>query len=63
MKKGIFTAGKAVKNSTIKGYNFVREKVNHNENKPKDKEDKEIQDEAYINYMNSINPKNMNNQM
>ena len=32
IKKGIFTAGKAVKDKTIKGLNFVKDKVNKDKN-------------------------------
>ena len=32
LKKGIFSAGKAVKENTVKGINFVKDKVNKNKN-------------------------------
>ena len=32
MKKGIFTAGKVVKENTVKGFNFVKEKVHRDKN-------------------------------
>ena len=54
MKKHIFSAGKMVKNSTIKGYNYVKDKVN-NEEKTKDK----VHDEVFKNYMDNIDSNNM----
>ena len=51
MKKGIFNVGKAVKNSTVKGYNYVKgkkETIKGNNNDDKTKED-EIHDEVFKN--------------
>ena len=52
MKKGIYSAGRAVKSGTIKGYNYVKEKVS-DENKARD--------EAWENYMDNIDSKSRNN--
>ena len=56
MKKGIFNVGQAVKNSTIKGYNFIKNKV---ENKSKEEE---IHNEVWGDYMDRIDSNNNYNQ-
>jgi len=56
MKKGIFNMGKAVKNSTIKGYNFIKNKV---ENKSKEEE---IHNEVWGDYMDRIDSNSNYNQ-
>ena len=56
MKKGIFNMGKAVRNSTIKGYNFIKNKVEN-----KDKEE-EIHDEVWGDYMDNIDSNSNYNQ-
>ena len=56
MKKGIFNVGKAVKNSTVKGYNFIKNKV---ENKSKEEE---IHNEVWGDYMDKIDSNNNYNQ-
>ena len=61
MKKGIFNAGKAVKNSTVKGYNYMKDKVNNNDNKNKVNKannEEEIHDEVFKNYMDNIDNRN-----
>ena len=66
MKKGIFNAGKAMKNNTIKGYNYMKEKVYNNDNKNKVNREEIIHDEVFKDYMdnidnNKINYQNKNN--
>ena len=56
MKKGIFNVGKAVKNSTVKGYNFIKNKV---ENKSKEEE---VHNEIWGEYMDRIDSNNNYNQ-
>ena len=58
MKKGIINMGMAVKNSSIKGYNYVKEKMNDDKSKKKlnSKDEKGIWD----NYMNSLDNYNKN---
>ena len=61
MEKGIFTAGKAVKNSTVKGYNYMKDKVNNNDNKNKVNKvnkNEELHDEVFKNYMDNIDNRN-----
>ena len=56
MKKSIFTAGKVVKETSVKGYNYVKEKT-----LDKKKED-DIRDDVWLNYMDNIDSnRNMNN--
>ena len=55
VKKGLYTAGKAVKNNTIKGYNYVKDKYNHNNNNKKE-EDSSI----WQSYVDNINQKSIN---
>ena len=56
MKKGIFSMGKAVKNSTVKGYNFIKNKV---ENKTKEEE---IHNEVWADYMDNLDSNSNFNQ-
>ena len=56
MKKGIFSMGNAVKNSTIKGYKFIRNKVDN-----KDKEE-DIHNEVWEDYMDNLDSNSNYNQ-
>ena len=53
LKKGLFTARKAVKNNTIKGYNYVKDKYNHNNKKEEDSS-------IWQSYVDNINQNSIN---
>jgi hypothetical protein len=49
MKSGIFNAGKVIKKNSLKGYNYVKEKINKDEDKMNNNSE-----EIWSNYMNNL---------
>ena len=56
MKSGIFTAGKAIKKNSLKGYNYVKEKINKDEDKMNNNSE-----EIWSNYMKNLEHNNESN--
>ena len=54
MKNGLFTAGKAVKDSTVKGFNFVKEKVHRDKNNEQNNLNDQKNDKSRRNYNSNV---------